>query len=268
MGSFFSSLLVMTRGPKKHLKRLNAPNHWMLDKLTGVWAPKPSAGPHKTRECIPMVILLRNRLKYALTRREVLLIAAQRHIQVDAKVRTDTRFPIGFMDVVSIPKTGENFRFLYDSKGRFFVHRISEEEAKFKLCQVKNVAVGKNAIPYIVTHDGRTIRYPDPLIKIHDTVKFSLETNSIIGHVSFDVGNLAMITGGNNLGRMGIVERRERHPGSHDIIHLKDTAGHQFATRMENVFIVGSGSSSLVTIPKGQGVKLSITEERQRKLRS
>lgn len=28
---------VQARGPKKHLKRLNAPKHWMLDKLTGVF---------------------------------------------------------------------------------------------------------------------------------------------------------------------------------------------------------------------------------------
>jgi len=258
----------MTRGPKKHLKRLNAPNHWMLDKLTGVWAPKPSPGPHKTRECVPMIILLRNRLKYALTRREVFLIAAQRLIQVDGKVRTDTRFPIGFMDVVSIPKTGENFRFLYDPKGRFFISRIKEDEAKFKLCKVTNVAVGRNGIPYLVTHDGRTIRYPDPLIKAQDTIKFSLETNSIIGHVAFDVGNLAMIVGGNNLGRIGVVERREKHPGSHDIVHLKDTAGHQFATRAGNVFIIGSGSSSLVRLPKTEGVKLSILEERERRLKN
>ncbi len=27
----------MPRGPKKHLKRLNAPSHWMLDKLGGVF---------------------------------------------------------------------------------------------------------------------------------------------------------------------------------------------------------------------------------------
>lgn len=27
----------MPRGPKKHLKRLAAPKHWMLDKLTGTW---------------------------------------------------------------------------------------------------------------------------------------------------------------------------------------------------------------------------------------
>ena len=77
-----------------------------------------------------------------------------------------------------------------------------------------------------------------------------------------------MITGGNNLGRIGVIERRERHPGSHDIVHLKDTAGHQFATRLVNVFVIGSGSSSLVSIPKSQGVKLTIIEERQRKLKN
>jgi len=32
----------MPRGPKKHLKRLNAPKHWMLDKLGGIFVrPAP-----------------------------------------------------------------------------------------------------------------------------------------------------------------------------------------------------------------------------------
>jgi small subunit ribosomal protein S4e len=172
------------------------------------------------------------------------------------------------MDVVTIPKTGENFRLLYDVKARFNVHRISEEEAKFKLCKVVSVKIGKNAIPYLVTHDGRTIRYPDPLIKQNDTIKYSLETKTIVGHVAFDVGNLAMIVGGNNLGRIGVIERRERHDGSHDIVHIKDSAGHQFATRLGNVFVIGSGTVSLVTVPKSQGVKLNIIQDRQRKLRS
>jgi ribosomal protein S4E len=26
-------------------------------------APKPSQGPHKTRECLPLLLILRNRLK-------------------------------------------------------------------------------------------------------------------------------------------------------------------------------------------------------------
>merc|ERR1712065_30990 len=88
----------MPRGPRKHLKRLNAPNHWMLDNLSGKWAPKPSAGPHKSRECLPLVIFLRNRLKYALNGKEVVSILMQRLVKVDGKVRTDKTYPTGFMD--------------------------------------------------------------------------------------------------------------------------------------------------------------------------
>lgn len=98
---FFNGL--QARGPKKHLKRLNAPKAWMLDKLGGVYAPRPSTGPHKLRECLPLVIFLRNRLKYALTNCEVTKIVMQRLIKVDGKVRTDPTYPSGFMGTLSIP---------------------------------------------------------------------------------------------------------------------------------------------------------------------
>ena len=93
----FLTKLKMGRGPKKHMKRLNAPRHWMLDKLTGTWAPKPSSGPHKQRECLPLIVFLRNRLRYALTNKETKSIVMQRLIKVDGKVRTDVTYPAGFM---------------------------------------------------------------------------------------------------------------------------------------------------------------------------
>uniref|UniRef100_A0A3Q3AUA0 Ribosomal protein S4 X-linked n=1 Tax=Kryptolebias marmoratus TaxID=37003 RepID=A0A3Q3AUA0_KRYMA len=79
----------------------------MLDKLTGVFAPRPSTGPHKLRECLPLIIFLRNRLKYALTGDEVKKICMQRFIKIDGKVRTDVTYPAGFM--------GEFFQFLFTS---------------------------------------------------------------------------------------------------------------------------------------------------------
>lgn len=48
---------------------------------------------------------------------------------------------------------------------------------QFKLCKVRSVQFGQKGIPYINTYDGRTICYPDPLIKANDTVKLDLETN-------------------------------------------------------------------------------------------
>merc|ERR1712230_123579 len=170
---------AMARGPKKHLKRLNAPKHWMLDKMGGVWAPRPSTGPHKLRECLPLILILRNRLKYALTKKEVQQILMQRLIKVDGKVRTDPNYPCGFMDVISIDKTDEHFRMLYDAKGRFVVHRLNHKnfskEKDYKLCRVQKLAWGAKSVPYIATHDGRTIRYPDPNTKVHDTVKVHIK---------------------------------------------------------------------------------------------
>ncbi|KAI8016755.1 40S ribosomal protein S4-3 [Camellia lanceoleosa] len=245
----------MARGLKKHLKRLNAPKHWMLDKLGGAFAPKPSSGPHKSRECLPLILILRNRLKYALTYREVISILMQRHILVDGKVRTDKTYPSGFMDVVSIPKTNENFRLLYDTKGRFRLHSIRDEEAKFKLCKVRSLQFGQKGIPYINTYDGRTIRYPDPLIKANDTIKLDLETNNVV-----------MVTGGRNRGHVGVIKNREKHKGNFDTIHVQDATGHEFATRMGNVFTIGKGTKPWVSLPKGKGIKLSIIEEARKRL--
>ena len=206
-------------------------------------------------------------------------------------------------------------------RGRFAVHRISADEAKFKLCRIKEVAKGAKGIPYMNTHDGRTIRYPDPQIGAMDTIKLDLETGKVrrgptlpgrlVGRrcsslssldvalasplpsralprrplalrrvaappaltprarvlqmtefVKFETGNLAMVNGGKNTGRIGVIVSRERHQGSFDIVHLKDSAGHSFATRLGNVFVIGEGNRPLVSLPRRKGLKQSILEER------
>merc|ERR1712241_611999 len=108
--------------------------------------------------------------------REVKMIVMQRLIKVDGKVRTDMFYPAGFMDVINIEKTKENFRLLYDTKGKFVLHKIAREESASKLCRVKKIQRGPKGTPYAVSHDGRTIRYPDPDVKPNDTVRIDLES--------------------------------------------------------------------------------------------
>lgn len=256
----------MTRGPKKHLKTLNAPSHWMLSKMSGIFAPMPTAGAHQLRESIPLILLMRNRLKYALNGREVKSILMERYVKVDGQVRTNPKFPAGFGDVLSIQKTNEHFRLMYDTKGRFVLHPISKAESKFKLCKVTLKGTGSNGTPFITTNDGRTVRFPDPLIKTNDTVKYNFESGAVTKFVHFTTGNLCTITGGHNTGRIGEIIQREQHPGSFEIVHIRDVAGHTFTTRASNVFVIGQGHTSLITLPKGRGLKLSTVEDRKRKL--
>ncbi|KAL9060057.1 MAG: hypothetical protein Q9206_001215 [Seirophora lacunosa] len=264
IGAAGSSILNAEAAVKKHQKRLAAPSHWLLDKLSGAYAPRPSPGPHKLRDCMPLIVFIRNRLKYALNARETKAIVMQRLIRVDGKVRTDATFPAGFMDVISIEKTGENFRLVYDTKGRFTVHRITAEEAEYKLGKVKRVQLGKGGIPFLVTHDARTIRYPDPAIKVNDTVKIELATGKITDFIGFDTAVIAMVTGGRNMGRVGVITHRERHDGGFNIVHIKDAIDNSFATREANVFVIGK-EKPWISLPKGKGVKLTIAEERDRR---
>jgi len=186
------------------------------------------------------------------------------------------------MDVIEIAKTDDHFRVLYDVKGRFVLHAIEGDETSFKLARVNKVSVASKAsigrnpfqkkgqlasIPYAVTHDGRTLRYIDPAVKVHDTVKIDLASGKVIGHFKFTVGQTAMVTAGANTGRIGEVTNIEKHPGSYEIVHLRDKKGNSFATRVGNVFIIGEatkeGTKAAISLPKGKGIQLGILEERE-----
>ena len=118
----------------------------------------------------------------------------------------------------------------------------------------------------LVTHDARTIRYPDPLIKVNDTIQIDLETGKVTDFIKFDTGNLCMVTGGANLGRIGVITNRERHPGSFDVVHVKDANGKSFATRLSNIFVIGKGNKPWIPFPRGKGIRLTIAEERDKRL--
>ncbi|GMP51335.1 hypothetical protein CsSME_00017603 [Camellia sinensis var. sinensis] len=182
------------------------PKHWMLDKLVGALAPKPSSGPHKSRECLPLILILHNRLKYALTYSEVISILVQRHILVDGKVRTDKTYPSGFMDVVSIPKTNENFRLLFDTKGRFRLHSTRDEEAKSDALGL--VLCSSSFAKFALFSLGRRVSHTSPVMMggifatltplSRPMIPSNLtETNKITDFIKFDVGNVVMVTGGN-----------------------------------------------------------------------
>jgi len=259
----------MARGPKKHMKRLNAPSHWMLDKLGGVYATRPRAGPHRLLESLPLSLIIRNKLKYSLTGRELLMVLKQRLLKVDGRARTDPKFPAGFMDVITIPKTKDRFRLLYDVKGRFALHKISEAESTFKLARVVSSQYAPDRTPFIATHDGRTIRYPDPNIKADDTVLIDIESGKVKEFVRFKPGALAFVTGGANTGRIGEIVDVERHPGSFDIIHVKDAQDRTFATRKSNVFVIGASTDKpLISLPKLKGVKPTLVANREKKIQT
>ncbi|KAL4824726.1 hypothetical protein H8958_005144 [Nasalis larvatus] len=136
----------------------------------------------------------------------------------------------------------------------------------YKLCKVRKITVETKGIPHVVTHDARTIRYPDPVIKLNDAVQIDLGTGKITSFIKFDTGNVCMAIGGANLGCVGVITNRERHPGSFDVLHLKDASGNSFATRISNIFVIGNGYKPWISLPRGKGIRLTTAEERDKRL--
>lgn len=63
---------------------------------------------------------------------------------------------------------------------------------QYKLCRIKRQEVGPKGIPYVTTSDGRTVRYPDPLVKVNDTVMVDIASGKIKDFIKFDTGEFAI----------------------------------------------------------------------------
>ena len=94
----------------------------------------------------------------------------------------------------------------------------------------------------------------------------NLQTGEVDGVIKFENGASVLATGGNNIGRVGILQHIEKHPGSFDIAHVKDSQGHSFATRIGNIFIIGEGKKPIISLLPGKGIKLSLQEEREKRI--
>ena len=75
-----------------------------------------------------------------------------------------------------------------------------------------------------------------------------------------------MLVGGNNIGRIGNLQSIEKHPGSYQICHVKDTTGQIFSTRLSNIIVIGDGKTPAISIPKGQGIRLTLIQERDNRM--
>lgn len=80
-----------------------------------------------------------------------------------------------------------------------------------------------------------------------------------------------MVTKGRNTGRIGTLLDVEKHPGSFDIVHVRDNENNTFVTRGTNIFMIGKGgdiNNTLVSLPRGKGIKRTIFEQRDARLKA
>jgi len=246
-------------GGKKHLKRLAAPAFWPILRKEYKWVVKPIPGPHPIERCLPLLIIIRDVLNYAETAKEARRIIAEGKIKIDGKIRRNYKFPVGLMDVIEIVPTKEFFRVVPHSVKSMTLVRISEEEAKFKLCKIENKTTVKKGHIQLNLHDGRNviIKVRDPTNPVEDkyktigTLKLSIPEQEILEYIPFEKEKLAIVIGGRNVGRVGrIVDIQQGIGRKRTLVTLEDLEGNKFQTTLDKIFIIGD-NKPLITIPEG-----------------
>jgi small subunit ribosomal protein S4e len=198
---------------------------------------------------LPLALILRDTLRLAETRKEAKTIVSQGKVFVDGNIRMKDDFPIGLMDIISIPDIGKSFCVLPSYKG-LILKEISNEDAKFKLCRVEGKTVVRKGQVQLHLNDGSNI-----LVKIADlknpqedvydtldTVKMSLPERQILEHIKLKEEDFVIITGGKNIGNWGKaveIEKAEGKKRRNALVTVQNEKGNRYQTTLNFVFALG-----------------------------
>ena len=230
----------------KHMKRLTAPRSWMISRKENTWATKPRSGPHSIKSSLPLLMVVRDYLHHTDSGREARRIIGDAQVLVDRTPTRDHKRPVGLMDVVSIPATKENYRVLFDRKGKLRLVRTDDAGSKWKLVRIDGKTTLKGGKTQLNLHDGRNIIVEKDVHHVGDVLKISLPDQEILSSLKLEKDSLAMIIGGSHMGEIAVIDAHEKTATSQEnVVSFKEG----FRTTRHNVFVIGKKTPE-ITLPE------------------
>lgn len=230
------------KGPSRHLKRPQSPNFWSIKRKSGKWTMRTSPGPHSLHTSIPVGVILRDELRYAKSAKESKILVKQSKIFVDGKTRVDERYPVGLMDIVSVPDSKEFFRVLPDHGGKLKFLPIAEDDAKYKLVKITSKKTQPGGKTQLNLHDGynKVVSAEEDNYKVNDVLKISIPEKDVVDHIEFKEMQQSIVTGGRSQGAQGMIIGLGPEPGWKKTCTIRTTEGEDIRTLARYVFVVGS----------------------------
>lgn len=220
------------------LKRFLAPSFWKIPKKTYKWAVSPRPGPHKKFECMPLQVILRDILKLVESGKEAKLTIKRGEILVDGRRVKDHAFPVGVMDVVSIPKIKKYYRVLPSKKG-LELKEISEKEGSKKICGIKNKTIVRKGRLQLNLCDGKNILVEKNVYKTSDSVLIELPTQKILDHIKLENGSLALIIKGSNSGNVAEIKKVNLSKRGEPVKIICKLENKDVEIRKDHILVVG-----------------------------
>ncbi len=220
---------------KRHMKTITAPVSWPIDRKKNKFIIRPNPG--KSFEMsIPLALVFKKMLKSCKTLKEVKYVLNENEILVDGKRRKDPKYPLGIMEVISIPKLKQDYRLLINMNKKLYLLPINEKEAKLKVCKIEGKTLLKGGKTQLNLFDGRNMIVKDKEYVVGDSVLLEMPSQKIKDHFKIEKGNYAFLTGGSHTGDYGEITNTDEKKGVATIKTKKET----FETPIKFVFVVGN----------------------------
>ena len=231
-------------GSRKHLKRYKAPKSRPIHPKEDTWTVKPSAGSHAIIDSIPLTLVIRDILKLADNAREAKRIINSGNVLVDGRVVKDYKFPVGFMDIIEIPKTGESYRVLLDRNVRLQLNLIEENDSK--LCKIVNKTTIKGGKTQLNLHDGRNVLVEEDEYSAFDVVCLGVPEQEIKENFKFEEGVVVLVTGGKHTGELGKVQEVIVDQSSKaNTVIIEKANKDTFLTLKDYAFVIGKDEPAI-----------------------
>ena len=201
-----------------YLKRQAVSKKWPIPRKGTKYLIKP--GAHE-REGIPLLILLRDVLKVAGTRKEVKKALYDKNIIVNAKIAKDESQGLTIFDKITIVPSKKSYRMTLTLNGKFTAEEIPEDEAKTKTSKIINKTILRGKKIQFNLSDGRNVIY-DKEGKTNDSLVLNLEKKTIESVLPLKENAKAIVIAGKHAGERGEIEKIDK---KHNMVELKTKKG-------------------------------------------
>lgn len=223
---------------KRHLKRINAPKTWKIQRRGIKFTTKSNPGGMSKNLVMPVANVLKYELKVASSIKEVKYLIFAGEIFVNGRKVTDYRMPLCFTDVLTIKKSDKHYRMIIDTNGILRLLPIPKEQAGLKIIKItgKNFVAGKMQLNML---DGRNVFFDKHHYKVKDSLLLTIPEQIVKEHVAFEKGALVFLYQGKHIGKIGKIVDITK-----ESITVK-TKEEEFDTKAGYALVIGKDASLL-----------------------
>jgi small subunit ribosomal protein S4e len=202
-----------------HLKRQKIPNSWPIERKGTKYVVRPSNDLEKS---IPILVLLRDVLKIATTRKEVKISLNLKKVMVNGKLVRDEKKSLTLFDTLSLIPMKKHYRLDLSENGKFNLQEISDKEASKKISKVLNRRILKGKKVQLNLSDGRNF-LSEMKCNVNDSVLIDLVSKKIDACIPLNEKSNVFVFAGKHAGKRGKVAKIKQEGKMAEISVDKET---------------------------------------------